>query len=210
MTQITFQLLLQVLHNATLFANQHCVHNIGILTVDRQRVLVQVPSCLTNYDGSRLLFSLTPFKFAYQCSLVLRESRRRLLFRTAVVENSNALLPFFTLALIGGSVDYVLVFESGSTFAELDVPFSLPRGVHALLSDIGLYPSFKIVSMIMCRRAWLIIVVSNCTGTIRRAFGASHMCVRGVTHWPFRLRKLIQPRGRRYCPSRAMELVFSQ
>lgn len=77
---IAFQQRICVQKRSTSFDNWYFVDIFGILTGQREELSVQVPSLLSSYKVSRLLFVPTAIVIAYPFSLALLKERRSLFF----------------------------------------------------------------------------------------------------------------------------------
>lgn len=138
--EIQFEQRFRVGRNAALFGNRHCVDIFGIPIRVFEEFFGQVPSWWTDYDGSCLFLAPITMFLTYKFTLVNLKELRSLLFCIAVAQHClYALLLFFTSALISAPFNHTRVLEGSTTLAEWGILLPMPRGVHALVSDFGLF-----------------------------------------------------------------------
>lgn len=114
----------------------------GILSCDSEKFFVRVPTWWSNYECSCLLVAPTSMLFVYNSILALYVKRQSLLFYSAVVAQCNfSLLSVLAYALVGGSVEYIHVFQGASDFAQSVI---LPPFLVTIYAFVADFRSFSV------------------------------------------------------------------
>lgn len=80
--------------DSKLIFSWHCLDMFEILTRQVEESFLQVPSCWSSYEGSRLFFAPTPTMFAYHCSLPLLTERRSFFYFASLSLSAVCILSY--------------------------------------------------------------------------------------------------------------------